>query len=117
MDDLTFKKEAKKLKSVLEKLKEENDYLNETLVSNANIYSKEDYTRAHLIYMGEKRLKEIEKTKSKPYFARLDFREKENTAFDDTLSNLRKKGDVCSPYDVISIIYWNYGTKTDHFFR
>ena len=79
MDDLTFKKEAKKLKSVLEKLEEENDYLNETLVSNANIYSKEDYTRAHLIYMGEKRLKEIEKTKSKPYFARLDFREKENT--------------------------------------
>ncbi len=79
MNDLTFKKEAKKLKQVEEKLEEEKEYLNKSLVSNANLYSKEDYTRAHLIYMGEKRLKEIEKIKSKPYFARLDFKEKENT--------------------------------------
>ena len=75
MDSNTFKNESEKLKQVLTKIKEEKEYLNNSLVNNSNLYGKDDYTRAHLIYMGEKRLKEIEKLKSKPYFARLDFKE------------------------------------------
>lgn len=75
MDRNTFNKESEKLKQVLRKIEEEKEYLNDSLVSNSNLYSKDDYTRAHLIHIGEKRLKEIKKLESKPYFARLDFKE------------------------------------------
>lgn len=76
MDQDTFKNESEKLRKTLKKMEEEEEYLNNSLISNTSIYSKDDYVRAHLIYLGEKKLKELKKMKQKPYFARLDFKEK-----------------------------------------
>ena len=83
MDRNTFKEESEKLKEILEKIDEEQESLNNNLVNSSNLYSKDDYIRALLIHMGEKRLREIEKIKNKPYFARLDF--KENNAKEEKL--------------------------------
>ena len=76
MDKDTFKNESEKLQQTLKKMEDEEEHLNNTLLTNTSIYSKDDYVRAHLIYLGEKKLKELQKMKQKPYFARLDFKEK-----------------------------------------
>jgi DNA helicase II / ATP-dependent DNA helicase PcrA len=76
MDKETFKNESEKLRQTLKKMEDEEEHLNNTLLTNTSIYSKNDYVRAHLIYLGEKKLKELQKMKPKPYFARLDFKEK-----------------------------------------
>lgn len=76
MDKDTFKNESEKLRQTLKKMEDEEEHLNNTLLTNTSIYSKDDYVRAHLIYLGEKKLKELQKMKQKPYFARLDFKEK-----------------------------------------
>lgn len=76
MDKDTFKNESEKLRQTLKKMEDEEEHLNNTLLTNTSIYSKDDYVRAHLIYLGEKKLKELQKMKPKPYFARLDFKEK-----------------------------------------
>lgn len=76
MDSNTLKQEKQKLKQVQKKMEEEKQYLDGNLMSNSNLYSKDDYVRAQLVYLGEKKLKELERMKEKPYFARLDFKEK-----------------------------------------
>ena len=75
MDKDTFKNESEKLRQTLKKMEDEEEHLNNTLLTNTSIYSKDDYVRAHLIYLGENKLKELQKMKQKPYFARLDFKD------------------------------------------
>lgn len=76
MEKNTFNNESEKLRKTLKKIENEEEYLNNSLISNSSLYSKDDYVKAHLMYLGEKKLKELNKMRQKPYFARLDFKEK-----------------------------------------
>lgn len=76
MEKNTFNNESEKLQKTLKKIENEEEYLNNSLISNSSLYSKDDYVKAHLMYLGEKKLKELKKMRQKPYFARLDFKEK-----------------------------------------
>ena len=57
------------------KLNEEEVGLEDNLDASSKGYSKDDFVRAHLLYLGHKKLHDIRKIKDKPYFARLDFKE------------------------------------------
>ena len=68
-----FNLEKQKLKEVITKLNEEEIGLENNLQASSKGYSKDDFVRAHLLYLGHKKLHDIRKIKDKPYFARLDF--------------------------------------------
>ena len=70
-----FNLEKQKLKEVITKLNEEEIGLENNLQASSKGYSKDDFVRAHLLYLGHKKLHDIRKIKDKPYFARLDFEE------------------------------------------
>ena len=76
METQEFQKEKLKLKSVIKDLEKEEEILVENLNRSSMEFSKDDYVRAHLIYLGEKKIKDIKQIKNKPYFARVDFTEK-----------------------------------------
>lgn len=75
MEEQELVKEKQKLKEVSLKLEEEEKNIEGMLKVAANSYKKSDVIRAELIYLNEKRLKDIAGIKNKPYFARLDFKE------------------------------------------
>lgn len=77
MEEQELEKEKQKLKEVNFKLEEEQKNTEEILSFTSKAYKKSDVTRAQLVYLSEKRLKDIEGIKNKPYFARVDFRENE----------------------------------------
>lgn len=82
MDEKEFLREKEKLKEVCKKLETEEKELEERLSKTDSNYEKESYVRAHLVYLGHKKIMDLKKIKSKPYFARIDFKadgeEKEN---------------------------------------
>ena len=80
MDNTIFQLEKEKLRQVLNQIQVEREYLNQAIADNTHLYSKEDYTRAYLTYIQDKKQKELEKIQSKPYFARLDFKEEKGDA-------------------------------------
>ena len=80
MDNAIFQLEKEKLRQVLNQIQVEKEYLNQAIADNTHLYSKEDYTRAYLTYIQDKKQKELEKIQSKPYFARLDFKEEKGDA-------------------------------------
>ena len=75
MDSKELNYERAKLKETIHKLDEKEAKLKSTLSNTSSLYSKEDFIRAHLIYVNEKQLKNIAKIKDAPYFARIDFTE------------------------------------------
>ncbi len=74
MDEKEFLREKEKLKSVCEKLEKEEKELNESLLKTNLHYEKDSYVKAHLDYLGHKKLIDLKNIKGKPYFARIDFK-------------------------------------------
>ena len=83
MDEKEFLREKEKLKEVSKKLEEEENVIESNLSTTSTNYDKDSYVRAQLVYVGNKKLKDLKKIKGKPYFARIDF-----TAKGDTLEKL-----------------------------
>ena len=75
MDKKDFEEEKQKLKDVITKLNDEEKTLEDNLQSSSKGYAKDDFVRAHLLYLGHKKLHDIKNVRGKPYFARLDFKE------------------------------------------
>lgn len=73
MDEKEFLREKEKLKQVCEKLVTEEKELENNLSNTSSNYEKDSYVRAHLVYLGHKKLLDLKKIKDKPYFARIDF--------------------------------------------
>lgn len=74
MDEKEFLREKEKLKEVSKKLEiEEKEIENNLSLSNSS-YEKDSYVRAHLMYLGHKKLMDLKAIKKKPYFARIDFK-------------------------------------------
>lgn len=75
MEEKEFLREKEKLKQVVEKLEKEEQEIENNLANSSSGYSKEDYVRAQLLYLGHKKLHDLKQMKPKPYFARIDFKE------------------------------------------
>ena len=73
MDEKEFLREKEKLKEVSKKLEEEEKVIESNLSTTSTNYDKDSYVRAQLVYVGNKKLKDLKKIKGKPYFARIDF--------------------------------------------
>ena len=73
MDEKEFLREKEKLKEVSKKLEDEEKVIESNLSSTSTNYEKDSYVRAQLVYVGNKKLKDLKKIKGKPYFARIDF--------------------------------------------
>ena len=73
MEEKEFLREKEKLKEVSENLESEEKEIEKNLSTTSTNYDKDSYVRAQLIYVGNKKLKDLKKIKSKPYFARIDF--------------------------------------------
>lgn len=73
MDEKEFLREKEKLKEVCKKLETEEKKQEERLAKTDSAYDKESYVRAHLVYLGHKKILDLRKIKAKPYFARIDF--------------------------------------------
>ena len=74
MDEKEFLREKEKLKEVCEKLETEERELEKRLAKTDSSYEKDSYVRAHLVYVGHKKILDLQKIKNKPYFARIDFK-------------------------------------------
>ena len=75
MEKSIFDYESSKLNYVIKKLDDEDKELKLRQQNNSTNYEKDDYVRAHLLYLILKRLQDIKLIKEKPYFARIDFKE------------------------------------------
>lgn len=73
MDEKEFLREKEKLKEVSRKLEDEEKVIESNLSNVSTNYEKDSYVRAQLVYVGNKKLKDLKKIKGKPYFARIDF--------------------------------------------
>ena len=73
MDEKEFLREKEKLKEVSEKLEFEEKVIENNLSNTSSNHEKDSYVRAQLVYVGNKKLKDLKKIKDKPYFARIDF--------------------------------------------
>ncbi len=74
MDEKEFLREKEKLKQVCKQLDTEEKELENNLAKTDSSYEKDSYVRAHLVYLGHKKIMDLRKIKSKPYFARIDFK-------------------------------------------
>ncbi len=74
MDGNEFLREKEKLKDVCKKLEEEEKNLKDNLGRINVNYEKDSYVRAHLEYLGHKKILDLKNIKEKPYFARIDFK-------------------------------------------
>lgn len=74
MDEKEFLREKEKLKEVCQKLETEEKELEDRLSKTDSLYEKESYVKAHLVYLGHKKILDLRKIKNKPYFARIDFK-------------------------------------------
>ena len=74
MDEKEFLREKEKLKQVCQKLDTEEKELENNLAKTDSSYEKDSYVRAHLVYLGHKKIMDLRKIKTKPYFARIDFK-------------------------------------------
>ena len=72
MDEKEFLREKEKLKEVSEKLEIEEKIIENNLSNTSSNHEKDSYVRAQLVYVGNKKLKDLKKIKDKPYFARIE---------------------------------------------
>lgn len=77
MEEKEFLREKQKLKEVCTQLEKEEKELEIRLAQTDSSYDRDSYVKAHLVYLGHKKLLDIKKIKSKPYFARIDFKAKD----------------------------------------
>lgn len=75
MKEEIFIQEKKKLKEIVEKIKEEEKELEDSLSSSDKSYDLENIAKANSLQFKIKKLEDIKKIKDKPYFARMDFKE------------------------------------------
>ncbi len=75
MEKNTFLEEEKKLQSTIDKIIEEETYIENTL-SNTNMnYDMENMAKGLVLQMYVDKLENMKKIKNTPYFARMDFKE------------------------------------------
>lgn len=75
MEKNTFLEEEKKLQSTIDKIIEEETYIENTL-SNTNMnYDMENIAKGLVLQMYVDKLENMKKIKNTPYFARMDFKE------------------------------------------
>lgn len=67
--------ERKKLKEIITKLAKEENNIEDSLYKNSFNHPKDEDNRANLEYICHKKIVDIRNIKSKPYFARVDFKE------------------------------------------
>lgn len=77
MDKETFLEEEKKLKSTVEKITEEEESIEYALSKADMKYDMENQAKGQVLQMYVDKLAKMKKLKSTPYFARMDFKEKE----------------------------------------
>lgn len=75
MDKKIFSEEEKKLKEIINKIEEEEKYMENRLSTSNMNYNMENIAKGLIMQMYVKKLEDIKKIKTKPYFARLDFKE------------------------------------------
>ncbi len=74
MDEKEFLREKEKLNQVVQQLLDEEKELEEHVAKND--YDNNSYVSSHLAYLNNKKLSDLKKIKKKPYFARIDFKSK-----------------------------------------
>ncbi len=72
-----FLREKDKLNQVVQKLNFEEKELEENVSKTDKNYDKDSYVKAHIEYLNHKKLSDLKKIKQKPYFARIDFKVKD----------------------------------------
>ncbi len=77
MDEKEFLREKEKLKQVVQQLNNEERQLEENFSKTDKNYEKDSYVKAHIEYLNYKKLSDLKKIKQKPYFARIDFKAKD----------------------------------------
>ena len=79
MDKETFLEEEKKLKSTVEKIAEEETSIEDTLSKTDMNYDIENLAKGQVLQMYVNKLANMKKLKNAPYFARMDFKEKDKS--------------------------------------
>lgn len=77
MDKETFLEEEKKLKSTVEKITEEEESIEYALSKADMKYDMENLAKGQVLQMYVDKLANMKKLKNTPYFARMDFKEKD----------------------------------------
>lgn len=75
MEKETFLEEEKKLKSTVEKITEEEEFIEDTLSKTTMKYDMENLAKGLILQMYVNKLANMKKLKNTPYFARMDFQE------------------------------------------
>ena len=73
MNNIEFQEEKENLKKIIEKYKETIEYYNLRIDAIPRIYENNPYMLKNSIEMYSEKLRLMEKSKDKPYFARIDF--------------------------------------------
>ena len=73
MEEKEFLREKEKLKNVVKQLSKEEQELEQNIGKSNGNYDDQAYVKAHLEYLNQKKLSDLKKIKTKPYFARIDF--------------------------------------------
>lgn len=74
MNKKEFFIEKENLIEVIKKLDIEEKILENSLSKTNSNYDNESFVKAHLLYLGHKKLLDLKNIKDKPYFARIDFK-------------------------------------------
>lgn len=77
MDKETFLEEEKKLKDTVDKITKEEESIEYALSKTDMNYDMENLAKGQILQMYVSKLANMKKLKSTPYFARMDFQEKE----------------------------------------
>ena len=75
MNEEIFSQEKDKLKEIVKKINEEETNIDTALSKTSMNYDMENIAFANVLQAQVKKLEDIKKIKTKPYFARMDFRE------------------------------------------
>ena len=77
MDKKVFLEEEKNLKRTIGKIEEEEEFIEKTLANSDMNYDMENIAKGLVLQMYGDKLENMKKLKNKPYFARMDFKEKD----------------------------------------
>ena len=76
MEKQILKEEEQKLHEILEKIDNQEQELEHTIANGSMNYDLENMAEGNIMIANLKKLADIKKVKDKPYFARMDFKEK-----------------------------------------
>lgn len=76
MEEQVLKKERQKLQEILKKIDNQEQELEQTIANGSMNYDLENMAEGNIMIANLKKLADIKKVKDKPYFARMDFKEK-----------------------------------------